>query len=416
MGRKTLNQNRQAPLIEVLDYDLLCAAGNNKDELRRALQNQRGGLSKNAYPHSHLKTWVGSVQAIDDFTWQSGEKKWQSRNNALAAMAFDNARLQQKIARLIRHYGANRLGVVIGSSTSSIDRTEDAYRALSEGVFSPEYRQPTVVNPHAPGLFAAHLCGITGPCITINTACSSSAKVFATAARWLRLGIVDAALVGGVDTLCLSVLHGFHALQLVSENPCRPFDQNRDGINLGEAAGFALLIRKNPKGPELDIESSGFCLSGFGESSDAHHMSHPHPEGLGARIAIQQALAQAQLNTHDIDYINLHGTSSRANDLIEGRLISELFPANTPVSSTKAWTGHTLGAAGITEAVVSLEAAKNNFVPGTLNLDQLDQQIPPLDMCPHNREKNLQRIMSNSFGFGGNNACLIFTKELTGDE
>ena len=173
----------------------------------------------------------------------------------------------------------------MGSSTSSIDRTETAYQHLEDGVLSTKFKQKEVHNPHAPSLFVAQLSGITGPAMTINTACSSSAKVFATGARWLEAGLVDAVLVGGVDTLCLSVLHGFDSLQLVSENQCKPFDQNRDDINLGEAAGYAILVRANEGHDDTSIH-----LLGYGESSDAHHMSHPHPDGLGARLAMQQAM------------------------------------------------------------------------------------------------------------------------------
>jgi len=397
--------------IEILDYDLVSAAGENKQQLLSSIQHQSSGLIKNNFPGSGLNTWIGQVSAIDDYSWQGAAKAWQSRNNALAAIAYENDRLKQKLNFLIQKFGANRIAVIIGSSTASIDRTESAYAALDNGQISQEYAQENVVNPHGPGLFAAHMTGITGPCITVNTACSSSAKVFATAARWLQLGLVDAAFVGGVDTLCLSVLHGFHSLQLVSENICRPFDNERDGINLGEAAGYAILCRKG----ETNIEGTGFTLAGFGESSDAHHMSHPHPEGLGAKMAIEKALVQAQLKSDRIDYINLHGTSSRANDLIEGRLINEMFSQSTSVSSTKALTGHTLGAAGITEAIIALEAAQHNFVPGNMNLHKLDEEIPHINICVDNRSKNIKHVMSNSFGFGGNNACLIFTKEAAND-
>jgi 3-oxoacyl-[acyl-carrier-protein] synthase-1 len=252
----------------------------------------------------------------------------------------------------------------------------------------------------------AQLLGLDGPTMTVNTACSSSAKVFATGARWLRAGIVDAVLVGGADTLCQSVLYGFHSLQLVSESQCRPFDGARDGINLGEAAGFALLVRGDDA---QDIEHTGIQLSGYGESSDAHHMSHPHPEGAGARLAIEQALAQAGLAPAQIDYINLHGTASRANDHIEGNLVGAMFPASTLASSTKGWTGHTLGAAGILESIFALEALTSGLVPGTLNLAQVDPEIA-ISMSAANQNADLTHVMSNSFGFGGNNACLIFSR------
>lgn len=389
--------------IVVADYEASCAAGVGLQEIRHALQHQQSGLVQNRIDQSGLQTWVGSISALDGYSWSSEEQTWQSRNNALIDLALNQGTLRASINELREKYGSARIGIVMGSSTSSIDRTEAAYCELDEqGNLPPEYVQESVFNPHAPGLFVAHRLQIDGPNMTINTACSSSAKVFATAARWLQAGIVDAVLVGGADTLCLSVLHGFHSLQLVSQQPCRPFDAQRDGINLGEAAGFALLTR-------AEDNTSGIFLTGYGESSDAHHMSHPHPEGAGARLAIEQALTRAKLAPQDIDYINLHGTASRANDHIEGNLVGSLFSSDTLASSTKGWTGHTLGAAGILEAIFAMDALITGLVPGTLNLEQLDPEVA-ITMSAENSHRSLQHVMTNSFGFGGNNACLIFSK------
>jgi len=324
------------------------------------------------------------VAAVDDINLGH----WQSRNNALADLGYRQGTIEQNVESLKKQY--------------RIDRTELAYQYLNSGELTPEFQQPLVHNPHAPSLYVAHMSGITGPLITINTACSSSAKVFATGARWLNAGLVDAVLVGGVDTLCLSVLHGFDSLQLVSENPCKPLDQNRDGINLGEASGYAILVRANE-----GHQDSGIRLMGYGESSDAHHMSHPHPDGLGAKLVMEQALRMAELEPESIDYINLHGTSSRANDLIEGRLISSMFPESTQVSSTKGWMGHTLGAAGITESLIALDALKRGVIPGSLNLDELDHELN-LSVTNENIQREMNYVMSNSFGFGGNNCCLVF--------
>lgn len=389
--------------IVVVDYEASCAAGVGLHEIRHALQHQQSGLVQNRIDQSGLQTWVGSISALDDYSWSNKEQTWQSRNNALIDLALNQGTLSASINELREKYGSTRIGIVMGSSTSSIDRTEAAYCELDEqGNLPPEYVQESVFNPHAPGLFAAHRLQLDGPNMTINTACSSSAKVFATAARWLQAGIVDAVVVGGADTLCLSVLHGFHSLQLVSQQPCRPFDAQRDGINLGEAAGFALLTR-------AEDNASGIFLTGYGESSDAHHMSHPHPEGAGARLAIEQALTRAKLAPQDIGYINLHGTASRANDHIEGNLVGSLFSSDTLASSTKGWTGHTLGAAGILEAIFAIDALTTGLVPGTLNLEQLDPEVA-ITMSAENSHRSLQHVMTNSFGFGGNNACLIFSK------
>lgn len=390
--------------VVVVDYEASCAAGIGLHAIHTAMATGSSGLTPNAFAGSDLKTWIGHIPQLDNYAWPTAEKSWQSRNNALIDLALQQGTLLKSLKQLQDKYGNARIGIVMGSSTSSIDRIEVAYHHMDDaGVLPAEYVQEAVFNPHAPGLYLAYRLGLDGPNMTINTACSSSAKVFATAARWLRAGFVDAVLVGGADTLCMSVLQGFHSLQLVSQQPCRPFDAQRDGINLGEGAGFALLTLASGD------NHCGIRLSGYGESSDAHHMSHPHPEGAGARLAIEQALFRAELKPDDIGYINLHGTASRANDHIEGNLIGKMFSAQTRASSTKGWTGHTLGAAGILEAIFAMEALTSGLVPGTLHLDQLDPEIS-ISMSAQNTRASLQHVMTNSFGFGGNNACLIFSK------
>ena len=220
----------------------------------------------------------------------------------------------------------------------------------------------------------------------------------------IRLGLVDAAIVGGVDTLCGSVLFGFNALQLVSPSPCRPFDAGRDGISIGEAAGFALLERVSPSG------DAGLRLLGYGESSDAHHMSTPHPEGLGAERALDDALARAGLGADAVDHINLHGTASAKNDEVEAALVARRFPARVHASSTKGFTGHTLGAAGIVEAAASLLAIETGFLPGTVNSTGLDAVCgPQIRLRP--AQADVRVALSNSFGFGGSNCVLVFGRD-----
>ncbi len=387
--------------ICLVDYETTTAAGINLLALRSALVSQTSGLRFNDIANAAIDTWIGHIEAVDAVT-DLGQ--WQSRNNALAALGLEQGNIKQTLRQLVKRFSAARIGVVMGSSTSSIDRTETAYSCMEEGKLKPLFQQPLVHNPHGPALFVSHYTGIAGPELTINTACSSSAKVFATAARWLSSGIVDAVLVGGVDTLCLSVLYGFDSLQLVSRHPCKPFDQYRDGINLGEAAAYAILMR----GTDMET-SERVQLSGYGESSDAYHMSHPHPDGLGARLAMEQAMSMAGLSPSSIDYINLHGTASRANDLIEGGLVSALFPKSTQCSSTKGWTGHTLGAAGITESLIAVDALYTGLIPGTMNLSTVDEQLD-FSITSNNQVAELTHVMSNSFGFGGNNCSLVFSK------
>lgn len=395
------------PSIAIVDYESVTAAGVGLAAQRQALRESRSGLSKNDFPHSHLDTWIGRVAAADDFHWAAPWESWRSRNNALAAIGLQQGSLRASIEHAKSTLGTHRVGVVIGSSTSNIEQTEQAYHHLSaNGMLTDPYRVAEVFNPHGPGMFVAQLCGLSGPALTLNTACSSSAKVFATAARWLSVGFVDAVLVGGIDSLALSVLHGFHSLQLVSTDYCRPFDQKRDGINLGEAAGYALLTRA-----QQQLEHTDIILSGYGESSDAHHMSHPHPEGLGARVAVEDALKRARLVPADIDYINLHGTATRANDHAEGNVIAQIFGPAVPASSTKGWTGHTLGAAGIVEAIFSIETLRSGLIPGTLHLQTVDRDIAlAVNKSNLSSESPLHHVMSNSFGFGGNNCSLIFSR------
>ncbi len=291
---------------------------------------------------------------------------------------------------------------MLGTSTSSIGATEDAYRALDgDGRFPPDNRNPLVHTPHSLTRFVQEALALEGPSVTVSTACSSSAKVFAAAERMLRLGLADAAIVGGVDTLCGSVLFGFNALQLVSPDPCRPFDAGRNGISIGEAAGFALLERA-----AAARAGDGLALLGYGESSDAHHMSTPHPEGLGAERALDDALARAGVDASEIDHINLHGTASHKNDEVEAALVARRFPARTHAVSTKGFTGHTLGAAGIVEAAASLLAIEHGFLPGMAGTRTLDPACgPQIRIEPARGEVRL--ALSNSFGFGGNNCVLV---------
>ncbi|RYZ81694.1 MAG: beta-ketoacyl-[acyl-carrier-protein] synthase II, partial [Moraxellaceae bacterium] len=204
--------------IVIVDYEATCAAGTGLTALRHAISTQQSGLRQNDFTHTDLKTWVGRVGDIDSYQWRPEIAHWESRNNALIDIGLNQGSLLTSLEYLKETFGSPRIGVVMGSSTSSIDRAEEAYRELdADGKLATKYIQDNVLNPHSPGLFVAELLGLDGPNMTINTACSSSAKVFATATRWLNAGIVDAVLIGGADTLCLSVLHGFHSLQLISE-------------------------------------------------------------------------------------------------------------------------------------------------------------------------------------------------------
>jgi 3-oxoacyl-[acyl-carrier-protein] synthase-1 len=381
-------------------FTATCAAGSGRRAILDSLRNRRSGLTLNDFTDGPLDTFIGRVAGVETQPLPAHLAHWECRNNRLAWLGLQQDSFYEAVEQARKKYGPSRVALVLGTSTSSIGATEEGYRRLGpDGQYPEELRRPPVHTVHSLGSFVQEALGLTGVCVTVATACSSSAKVFPQAERLIRLGLADAAVVGGVDTLCYSVLFGFNSLELVSSEPCRPFDPERKGISLGEAAGFA-LVEKDGGGPRL---------LGYGESSDAHHMSSPHPEGLGARNAINDALSRASLTPRDIDYINLHGTASQKNDEVEARIVAELFPQTTRASSTKGWTGHALGAAGILEAVISLLALEHGFTPGTLNTRELDAACGP-QIRLENSDGAVSHVMSNSFGFGGSNCVLLFGK------
>lgn len=377
------------------------ALGRGLDAHWSALERGHSGLRPNDISRAPLPCWIGRVDSVEDEPLPATLADWDCRNNRLAWLGLCQDGFLDRVRAARTRYGADRIALLLGTSTASIGATEEGYRRLDpSGRLPDDLRRRSIHSPYSLTDFVAVALELEGPCLTISTACSSSAKVFASAERMIRLGLVDAAVVGGVDTLCDSVLFGFNSLELISPEPCRPFDEARKGISIGEAAGFALLERADaaPQAPRL---------LGWGESSDAHHMSTPHPEGLGAELAIQEALARAGLAPAQVDYINLHGTASHKNDTMEAKLVTRLFPPTTRASSTKGFTGHTLGAAGIVEAVIALLAIEHGLIPGNLGARSPDPACGP-PFAWHNEHQRIAVAMSNSFGFGGNNACLVF--------
>jgi 3-oxoacyl-[acyl-carrier-protein] synthase-1 len=366
-----------------------------------ALAEGRRGLRRNDFSCAPLDCWIGRVAGVEEATLPARHVHWDCRNNRLAWLGLQQDGILDAVGTAVARHGPQRVALVLGTSTASIEATEVAYRRLEDGRFPTDLRRPEIHTPHSLAAFVADATGIAGPTLTISTACSSSAKVFASAERLIRLGLADAALVGGVDSLCDSVLFGFHSLELASRQPCRPFDRQRDGISIGEAAAFALLERAEdvPDAPRL---------IGYGESSDAWHMSTPHPEGRGALGALDDALARAGIAAEQVDYVNLHGTATVKNDEVEAKLLPR-FSSRTRASSTKGFTGHTLGAAGALEAVIALLAIEHGVVPPDLGCtDALPEAQPWLALQPESR--NIDIALSNSFGFGGNNACLVFAR------
>jgi len=390
---------RIAPLA-IGPYTATTALGRGRKAQLDALQARRGGLRRNDFGAAGLETWIGRVDGLEDSPLPAALARWECRNNRLAWLALQQDGMFDAVVALRERHGAARVAIVLGTSTASIGETEAAYARLDHGAFAADMARAQIHTPHSLGGFVQDATGLRGPCITVATACSSSAKVFAQAARLIDADVVDAALVGGVDTLCDSVLYGFNSLGLVSTRPARPFDRARDGLSLGEAGGFALLER-------AQRGDAGLQLRGYGESSDAHHMSTPHPEGLGAQLAMADALARAGIAAHKVGYLNLHGTATPANDAVEARAVAALFPDSLHASSTKGWTGHTLGAAGIVESVFALLALEHGLLPGILNATTLDPACGA-QVRIDNAQRRIDYAMNNSFGFGGNNCALVF--------
>lgn len=388
------------PALAIRAYTATTALGRGRAAQAQALEERRSGLRRNDFGPDPLDCWIGRVDGLEDAPLPDALASWESRNNRLAWLALQQDGLREAVADAVSRHGAARVALVLGTSTSSIGETEAAYAQLDEGAFPAAFARARVHTPHSLAGFVQEACGLRGPCMTVATACSSSAKVFAQAARLVHAGLADAALVGGVDTLCGSVLFGFNSLGLVSSGPARPFDVARDGLSLGEAGGYALLERATS-------EDGSPRLLGYGESSDAHHMSAPHPEGLGALQAMRQALARAGVEADEVDHLNLHGTATPANDAVEARAVAELFGGHLHASSTKGWTGHTLGAAGIVESVFALIALEDGLLPGILNSTTLDPVCGP-QIRLQNAHAQVRHVMNNSFGFGGNNCSLLF--------
>lgn len=367
------------------------------------LRGRRTGLAPCRFDTVRMDAYVGEVTGVDAVELPPALHRYDCRNHRLAQLGLEQDGFAAAVGREAARLGPSRIGVFIGTSTSGILDTELAYRRRdpATGALPPDFDYEATHNAYAVAGFVRQYCGLKGPAAVVSTACSSSAKVFGNASRMIQAGLVDAAVVGGVDSLCLTTLYGFNALELVSRRPCRPFAAERDGLSIGEGAAFALLTRFDEHSGD-----DGVLFLGLGESSDAYHMSSPHPEGLGARRAMERALASANLQPTDIDYLNLHGTATPSNDAVEGKVVADLFGPDLPCSSTKGATGHTLGAAGAVEAVVCALALSEGFLPGGLGTETPDPAIP-VHYLTDNRSSAPKRVLSNSFGFGGSNCSLV---------
>ncbi len=388
--------------IELTAFTLTTCLGRGLDATRDALAQERSGLVPCRFETVALDTWIGEVPGVDAQVLPAALARYDCRNNRLVQMGLETDGFADAVRAAVTRYGAGRVGVFLGTSTAGILQTELAYRRRDPdtGALPEDFHYRGTHNAFSLAEFTRAYFGLQGMAMAISTACSSSAKVFAAAARQLALGSIDAAIVGGTDSLCLTTLYGFSSLQLTSSEPCRPYDAKRNGLSIGEGAAFALLERAGTPAP------GSVLLLGVGESSDAYHMSAPHPQGLGARLAMEAALRSANLAIGDIDYINLHGTATPANDAAEGRAVADLFGSGVPCNSTKGATGHTLGAAGAIEAVLCAMALSDDRLPGSPGTQSLDPAIV-IDYRLHGCDHRMRHALSNSFGFGGTNCSLI---------
>ncbi|MGF1789345.1 beta-ketoacyl-[acyl-carrier-protein] synthase family protein [Photobacterium profundum] len=405
MSNTTKKDNKSTP-VYIHGCGFHSALGKNAEEIHSRLQQ---GASPDMLP---VKGWLNDgsdtvVGKIREFL-PAVPARYQQQdtfNNRLALSALQQ--ITAPIEHAINQYGKDRLAVIIGTSTSGISDGEKALsQQMDNGSFPADYHyyQQEIGNPAE---FVADYFGLEGPTYTISTACSSSGRVFLSAKRLLKMGIVDAVIVGGVDSLCQLTLNGFHGLDALSNTLCNPFSKNRNGINIGEAAAF-MLLALTPESDEKQAKQK-IALLGVGDSSDAHHISAPHPEGNGAEEAMRKALDDAGLAPEDIGYINAHGTATPLNDEMEAKAIHRVFGAKIPVSSTKPFTGHTLGAASAVEAAICWHILHYGIdLPAQINDAEIANSLAPITLVEPKAKLVQPAILSNSFAFGGNNISLIF--------
>ncbi|HWT08369.1 MAG TPA: beta-ketoacyl-[acyl-carrier-protein] synthase family protein [Roseomonas sp.] len=376
------------------------AMGVGMQATRDALRDRRGGLRPCDLPAMPAGIWIGRVPEAEAIELPAPLAAFACRNTRLAELALRQDGFAEAVEAAKARHGAARIAVVLGTSTSGIEETERAWTRRGPDGALPPYDFVRTHDLHALPRYVRARLGLDGPCVSISTACTSGARSFLDAAALIEAGFADAAVVGGADTLCRLTLHGFGSLELLAQGPTRPCAADRDGISIGEAAAFALIERAGPG------DAGRIGLLGAGASSDGHHMSSPHPDGHGAVAAMRAALDSAGLAPDAIDYVNMHGTGTRANDAMEDRAIARIFGAAVPCSSTKGWTGHTLGASGALEVAIAAICVEDGLVPGCLNVDRVDPTFAA-GIVVENRAARVDRVLSNSFGFGGSNCALV---------
>lgn len=378
---------------------MLCSAGDSAEAVKKSLLSQQVNLTvSDAYSRGTplpLGLYQGELPDVP-----LAEKKWQSRNNQFALAAV--SQIKTRVDAAIERYGVRRVAVIIGTSTSGIAESEPAIRQWVQTSKVPDYYDYGLQEMGATAQFIAKVLGVKGPAYGISTACSSGAKALAAARRMIQMGVCDAVIAGGVDTLCQLTVHGFSSLEAVSGTPCNPFSKNRNGINIGEGAALFLVT----------AEAEGVELTGVGEGADAYHISAPDPTGAGAIRCMMEALKDAALSPEEVGYVNLHGTATALNDQMESQAMYEVFGPDTWCSSTKPFTGHTLGAAGAVEAAICwlmLESNTYPLLPVHVWDGVVDPELPKLKLVTPDAslDGSLRYVLSNSFAFGGNNISLL---------
>lgn len=386
----------------VTAYTLSSALGVGNEAHINSLRKEAGGLSEMELGFDFGSTWYGHVDR-SQLDKVSGELAcYDNACSRLIQTALNQDDFITSVERVKERYGSHRVACFMGTIVSGVVDLEENYLSGRERYQKTGHPISIRYGYSMDALvqFTRKYLGVQGAYATIGTACSSSAKVFATASRYLQAGLCDAAIVAGAESFNQTLIHGFRSFNVLASEPCKPWGIDRTGINVGAAAGFALLEREPNHGEDI-------LLCGYGESADAYHMTAPHPEGEGIEKSMLDALGSAGLEPKDIDYINVHGSGTPLNDGIEDAAIARIFGKNTLCSSTKGWTGHTQGAAGITEAIILMLSIQESLAPATLNTQILDPDLV-CNISLENVKQDIQFGLTNSMGFGGSNATLIF--------
>ncbi|SKA60636.1 3-oxoacyl-[acyl-carrier-protein] synthase-1 [Succinivibrio dextrinosolvens DSM 3072] len=389
-------------MIYINCYASISALGNTKDTIIKSLSSEKKAYltARSDMINGGKTAYYGCVEncELPDI---SEYKEHNTRNNRFLAYLCEE--LKEQIKYFTDKYAPDRIGVVMGTSTSGLSESEEEIKRFKESnVRSDDYFY-SFQEFGDPAMFLSEYLKISGPSYTISTACSSSSRALVSARRLIESGLCDVVIAGGADTLCTVPINGFNSMGLISSNPCTPFCEGRDGISIGEAGGLMVLSK----------EKSNLTLRGIGESSDAYHVSSPDPTGEGAVSAMKMALEDAKLTPSDIGYINLHGTATKLNDAMEAKAVASVFGDKVPCSSTKYMTGHTLGAAGILESCILCYILENNLTLPiqSTSIRNLDKELDDCGLITQRIKANKPYMMSNSFAFGGNNASVIIGLE-----